>query len=133
MYVDNVGLIGTTVSSEKYKENIVNITSASRIYDLQPIQFDWKDEDVSDFGLSAEYTEEVYPELVRYKSEYTYEEYDEPTLDGDKTVKVNRTTGYRLTDEPEGVYYEKLPTLLLVEIQNLNDRVKFLEENCVLK
>jgi len=96
--------LGVTVSSAKYKENIVPIGSSSKaIYDLRPSSFNYKHDPDKQrkFGLIAEEVHEVIPELVIY----------------DKN------------GEPQSVAYHDLPVLLLNEIQRLKERIDFLEAN----
>ncbi len=97
--VDSSGLLGTTPSSMRYKDNIQDISNSADIYKLRPVEFQYKNEpQEQQYGLIAEEVESVYPELVVYK-------------DG----------------QPETVQYHKLDALLLKEIQRLNDRISELE------
>lgn len=90
--VDNTGLMGTVVSSRRYKENISDMDDASRpIMDLRPVTFNLKNDKTHErrFGLIAEEVEEIIPDLVVLNK------------DGD----------------PETVKYQDLPVLLLNELQ----------------
>jgi len=49
------------------------------------------------------------------------------------TFEEDCIVSYNLTDIPETISYKRLVTPLIQEAQNLNERVKFLEENCILK
>lgn len=69
VYVDNAGLLGTAVSSQVYKKNILDVTSQSaQIYDLRPVSFAYKDDETEalNYGLIAEEVAQVLPELVVY-------------------------------------------------------------------
>lgn len=101
LYADNTGLIGYVVSSQKYKENIKPLGAFSeKIYNLEPVSFDWKKDKTHDWGLIAEKTDKTFPEMVSY----------------DKDGK------------PETVSYNKLIVLLLNEVQKLNKRIEVLEQ-----
>lgn len=94
--------LGVTVSSAKYKENILPMGEASKaIFDLQPSIFNYKhDPDKqTKFGLIAEEVEKVLPQLVLYDAQ----------------------------GELQSVAYHDLPVLLLNEIQKLRDYVIRLE------
>lgn len=95
--------LGTVPSSRRYKENIHDISEDShKILNLRPVEFTYKKDEshTKQFGLIAEEVEEVFPYLVAYNK------------DG----------------QPETVKYHELPTLLLAEIQRLEERIKSLEE-----
>lgn len=98
------GLLGTVVSSERYKENISPITNeTSAVLDLTPVKFNYKNDEKKDvqYGLIAEEVDKVFPYLCLYDKE----------------------------GKPESVKYYELATLLLKEIQNLRSRVHELEKN----
>jgi len=104
LYIDNTGKLGYVSSSIRYKENIVDFQDASWLYDLRPVTFDYKDGSADHkMGLIAEEVEAVNQEIVSYSI----------LEDGSKQV--------------ETVSYSKLVTPLLVELQNLNDRIAELE------
>jgi len=110
-------------SSRRYKENIIDLTiDTSKIYDLVPRTFKWKDTDEPtvdengtiieptiletitgpiDFGLIAEEVHEVLPELVRYNKK----------------------------NEPNAVKYKVIAVLLLEEMKKLKARIEVLEGN----
>lgn len=92
------GLLGTVVSSKRFKENIKPMKDASdRIYQLEPVLFKYKDcEDCSEQrGLIAEEVEKIMPELVVY----------------DDNAK------------PFSVKYHELPCLLLNEMKKLKEQI----------
>ena len=67
--VDSTGHLGTTTSSERYKENIQPMDKASEaILSLQPVTFRYKHTldpaGIPQFGLVAEQVEQVNPDLV---------------------------------------------------------------------
>lgn len=103
VYSASTGQLGKTSSSIKHKENVHDIGDKSEIlYKLRPVRFTWKqDPDLPEFyGLIAEETAEVFPEITSWDKE---------------------------TGEPNSVYYEKLPALLLNELQKQNKRIAALE------
>jgi len=90
--------LGIAVSSRKYKENIVDMGSASDdIYKLRPVTFTLKDnQDQSiQYGLIAEEVAEVMPNIVVMDKE----------------------------GNPQTVQYHNLPALLLNEIQKLRKEI----------
>jgi hypothetical protein len=91
--IDNVGNVGTVVSSRKFKENIRHIADLSEsIYDLLPRVFNFiKQPESQSFGLIAEEVAEVMPSLV-----------------------VSDDNG-----DPFSIKYQDLPILLLNEIKKL--------------
>src|SRR5262249_11120669 len=67
--IDSSGHLGTTTSSERYKENIQPMDKASEaILSLKPVTFRYKHEldpnGIPQFGLVAEEVEKVNPDLV---------------------------------------------------------------------
>lgn len=95
--IDSNGQLGTISSSRRTKDNIADLGPVSRaIFDLRPVRFTYKQPFADgstpiQYGLIAEEVAEVLPELVAYGN------------DG----------------EPETVKYHVLPTLLLAEVQRL--------------
>lgn len=95
--IDGNGQLGTVNSSRRTKDNIENLGDVSRaIFDLRPVRFTYKQPFADgstpiQYGLIAEEVETVLPELVAYGN------------DG----------------QPETVKYHVLPTLLLAEVQRL--------------
>lgn len=101
IFVTAAGLIKFVSSSERYKKDIVSLTTPSeKIYDLEPVNFTWKETGEKDFGLIAEKVHELIPELAVLK-------------DG----------------RPESVKYSMLSVLLLNEVQKLKKEIEQLKEN----
>ena len=101
--VDNTGLLGTVVSSIRYKENIADMGSVSSpILTLRPVTFDLigKSNPIKQVGLIAEEVYKIMPSLVVHN------------LDG----------------QVESVKYHELPVLLLNEIQKALKRIDILED-----
>lgn len=100
--IDNTGLLGTIVSSARFKKNITDMGDrSSKVMGLRPVNFSYK-EDVTNsmqFGLIAEEVAEVMPELVVYDGAHN----------------------------PHTVRYHELPSILLNEIKKLAKRVEDLE------
>jgi hypothetical protein len=101
MYIDNTGLMGYVVSSIRYKENVRDIQDGFLAYNLRPVRFDYKDKSkgVDQVGFIAEEVAKVIPEAVSYDND----------------------------SKPETVNSSKLIPILTAAIQELNDRVKYLE------
>lgn len=94
LVIDNTGLLGTVVSSVRYKENITDMgSSTENIYKLRPVTFTLKKDESKSirFGLIAEEVEKVYPELVSYNKD----------------------------NEVESVKYHDLPVIILNELQKI--------------
>ena len=102
-------------SSIRYKDDVVPLDiDTSKIFDLAPKSFTWKDEDSPnfgpDYGLIAEEVNEVFPELVRHniKGRRSY------ATPGENT-------------EPQGVKYDALTVMLMEEVRKLKKRIDDLE------
>ena len=102
VYVNANGQLGTSQSSQRYKENIRDMGAASdALMQLRPVQFQYKQAapDGSkplQFGLIAEEVAEVYPELI-----------------------VRNREG-----QIESVQYQQLPAMLLNEWQKQRQTIK---------
>jgi len=88
--IDATGRLGTIVSSRRYKDNIVELTS-SRVLELQPVAFNYISTGDASIGLIAEDVELIMPSLV---------------------VR-------NLANQVETVKYHDIPVLLLAEIKKL--------------
>jgi hypothetical protein len=98
------GQLGTVVSSQRYKDNIVPMGSESDfIHQLKPSTFTFKcdSKKIKQYGLIAEQVEEVAPQLVSYNADGL----------------------------PETVRYHELASLLLNEIQKLRKEIDDLKSN----
>ncbi len=95
------GQLGTIASSERYKENIVNMDDSVSVMNLRPVEFTYKKDETKtkQYGLIAEEVNQDFPYLCFNNNEGT----------------------------PESVKYHELPVLLLKEIQKLNKRIEVLE------
>ena len=103
--VDLTGKLGTTVSSDRFKENISSSEmdlESEKIYDLNPVTFSYKEDATSAryYGLIAEEVEQVFPSLVVYDNE----------------------------GQPFAVRYQVLPMLLLNEVQKHQARIEELAD-----
>ena len=65
------GVLGTTTSSVRFKQDIENIGDySSKIYDFRPVNFKYKkDPSVQQYGMIAEEVEKIMPELIVYDDE----------------------------------------------------------------
>ena len=108
--VDSNGVLGTTVSSARFKQDVRDMGDSSDVLmKLRPVTFRYREDVVGkedaktpQYGLIAEEVEEVAPELVA------------PDLDG----------------KPYSVKYQELPALLLNELQK-EERVIEKEEQLI--
>ena len=117
--ISGTGYLFKYSSSRRYKENIIDLNfDSSRIYDLEPHNFKWKDitktnskgETVitigmNDFGYVAEEVHEILPQLVGYD---------------------NFENGDNL---PASVHYNQITVLLVEEMKKLRARIEVLEGN----
>ena len=104
LYLNMDDEISYSASSMRYKENVETAEDASWIYNLRPVNFDWKDQNRAkkegrQIGLIAEEVYALYPQLTWLDSK----------------------------GRPEGVHYEWLGVPLLVEVKKLRKRVEALE------
>jgi trimeric autotransporter adhesin len=103
--INSSGQLGAPSSSRRYKEDIQDMSDASRgLMDLRPVTFRYKKaaEDGSkplQYGLIAEEVAEVYPDLVVYKG-----------------------------GQPDAVQYQMLPPMLLNEVQKQNQHARQQDE-----
>lgn len=95
------GQLGTVSSSERYKENIIDMPENISVMNLRPVRFNYKSdkEKTYHYGLIAEEVHRDFPYLCHYN----------------------------VSNEPESVKYHELCTFLLKEVQNLNKRIEALE------
>jgi hypothetical protein len=133
LQVENSGKLGYIVSSERYKENIVDAdidTEANKIFSIPMKRFDYKDATLGTglTGTTAELLDTILPEVVSYEyekeavtkidengKEYTVDEYK---LDGES--KLIKTL-------PETYSRTMLVDYLICAVQNLNNRIQALE------
>lgn len=88
--IDQTGLLGTIVSSARYKKNIADLgDSTSDIYRLRPVSFNYLNHTHTEYGLIAEEVDMVYPNIV-----------------------IKNSSG-----QPETVQYQYLPVMMLNEMQ----------------
>jgi len=104
VFIDATGLLGTSVSSRIFKENINSIQDdiSAKLMSLNPVTFTFKSdkEHALQFGLIAEEVSEVLPEIVFMKK-------------GDDGSDP----------KPHSVKYEQIIPMLLFEIQKLNKEI----------
>jgi hypothetical protein len=95
--------INITLSTEKAKTNISNLgIDSNKIYKLRPVSFNWKTQPngPKTFGLIAEETAQIIPELVSYDEK----------------------------NNPHHVNYELLPVLLLDQLQKIRNEGLILKD-----
>lgn len=96
------GQLGDVVSSEKYKENIEDVSKTSySILNCRPVSFSYKSDKSKTkcFGLIAEEVEKVFPDLVLYKDGEVY-----------------------------SIRYHEIPSLLIAEMQKLKYEIEVLRK-----
>ncbi len=101
VYINSAGQLGTLPSSERFKENIHDMSGDSGVlYSLRPVSFRYKHaagpKDVPEFGLIAEEVEKINPALV-----------------------VHNDDG-----QPDGVRYEQVNAMLLNEFLKEHGKVQ---------
>ena len=95
-----VGGTITENSSIRYKENVVNLESATeKVEQLRAVRYNKIGHELEEIGLIAEEVAEVYPEVVNYNEE----------------------------GQPDGVNYTRLSVILLKAVQELTERINKLE------
>ena len=90
LYIDNTGLIGYDSSTIKQKENVLNIEPIDWIYQLRPVNFTFKTDDLKSkqYGLIAEEVELINSNFVSYDN-------IEEEIGGEKIkIKVPATVSY---------------------------------------
>ena len=103
VFVGATGLLGTTTSSIKFKDNIEDMNNASEdIYKLRPVIFTYKEDETHaiQYGLIAEEVDHIFPEIVARDED----------------------------NEPYSVQYHVLPVLLLNEMKKQQSTIESLQE-----
>ncbi len=101
--IDSSGQLGDIASSERFKENIQDMSQTTQsILDCRPVSFNYKSDKEKNkcFGMIAEEVHQVFPDLVIYK-------------DG----------------EPYSIKYHEIPALLIAEIQKLKKEISDLRKS----
>ena len=132
----NIGDLGIVqASTRKAKKNFIPFTMSadfkSNFLNLQTVNFQWKGDNSGeyDYGLIAEETSELVPDITKYGPDYTYD---------DETGQRIQISGSYVTSSndivPGGVVYEYIPLYLLEvikdqqkEINDLASRIAALE------
>ena len=104
--VNASGVLGTTTSSIRYKQDIEDISTdfTSKIYNLRVVDFYYKAEPNAEFkstGLIAEEVNDIYPHLMAYDEK----------------------------NEIHSVKYQDIPILLLKELQIKNAEIQVLKSD----
>ena len=98
--IDANGDIRPLTSSERYKENIINLSiDSSFIHKLRSVEYDYINGAGHDFGLIAEEVNELCPLMVNFNTE----------------------------GEPESVKYSQLTIFLLEEVKRLRVELDFMK------
>lgn len=134
----NTGSPTCTVSSEKYKRNVTQLTSALDIIrELQPVTFINKGDPYNreHFGLVAEQVAQVEPRLVFYEVQRTLKtKVLDHMKDNPKYEPKDEDYTETLTNDPRGVKYEEVVGVLVgamkeqqAQIDSLDARLTALE------
>ena len=100
MYNGSFISTGPHISDIRLKKNIEPLTNGlDKILKLNPVTFDWIENEREDIGLIAEQVNEIYPEFV----------------------------GRNPAGEIQGIKYSKLTTILIKSIQELKEEVEILK------
>jgi hypothetical protein len=112
MIVESGGGLGYLVSTRESKSNIKSITNVDFISQLNPVQFNYRKKD----NLTNEYTDELYNNV-------TY------GFIADEVEKVNKELVFYNEDGVTlaGVEYNSMIAILTKAVQELNERIKQLE------
>jgi hypothetical protein len=119
LYVDNTGLIGNLVSSERYKKDIEELIDINWLYDLRPVSYRYKTSDAKEkeMGLIAEEVLKINPNLVSFNENgvpetVVYSKLVAPLL---KAVQDQKTTidGLKSENEMLRERLEKLENVVL--------------------
>jgi trimeric autotransporter adhesin len=75
LFVDDDGKIGYVSSSARYKEDIIDMQDVNWIYQLRPVNFTYKSDEMKkqQYGLVAEEVEKVNPDFVSYNKDGSVE------------------------------------------------------------
>jgi hypothetical protein len=146
VYVGSTGWLGTVTSSIHRKENIRRDIDkySSKIFDLEPLMFDYKDDrGDNQFGMIAEEVEPIMPELISYgyfapndtnlTNELSPTDLEDHYYTDQGTDEEIFVSGVKdAVIRPVTVQYDKLTPLMLNELKKLkesNDQlVKEVEE-----
>ena len=101
-----------SVSDRRLKKDIYTISgSMNKILQLRPTEFTWIEQDKQDIGFIAQEVEEIIPEVIE-------------TTDG----FVDSETGEKSHENTKTISYTKLIPYLVDTIQQMDKRIKELEE-----
>ncbi len=100
------------VSDQRLKKDIYTISgSMNKVLQLRPTEFTWIEQDKQDVGFIAQEVEEIIPEVIE-------------TTDG----FVDSETGEKSHENTKTISYTKLIPYLVDTIQQMDKRIKELEE-----
>jgi len=68
LYINDDGQLGFIISSKRYKKNIKNMENTDWLYELRPVNFNYKKDktNIKQYGLIAEEVELINPSFVSY-------------------------------------------------------------------
>ena len=124
LLINSSGELGYDSSTQRKKTNIANMEDTSWLYDLRPVNFEYKAKEFKVFnervnGKLRDVTKEVYTEKGNGKKEYG--------LIAEEVEKLCPQMVFYDDDIVEGVHYKKLIPVLLNEVIALNGRILALE------
>jgi hypothetical protein len=120
------GEVGLTSSSIRVKKDIKDMGNTDWLYDLHPVTFRFKSNNVFSYGLIAEEVLPIAPDFVYYNPEkievdrgYNPEIWDRVEKDSESNKFFKQEMG--------GVHYDRFVPILINEIQKLRSRIAALE------
>lgn len=120
--INSGGLLGTVVSSQKYKNSITPVSDAesSRILDLECVSFKYNGDKSGEqhYGFIAEDVLDIIPEVIVY----------EPMRDEDGAIIHDEDDNIIYSKDPSTIKYHLLWPLLQDQVKNLSKMVKHQEK-----
>jgi hypothetical protein len=133
LYVDSTGLLGPLPSSQRFKENIRDITEIPELYQLRIRKADLKSGEKDIICLIAEEAEDIMSSLVRYA---IYEKTETEDIQIDCTNYTDMSNSKKLTPNvPKRIYLKRKKRDVAgnVIIENGEEVEEEIEKECILK
>jgi hypothetical protein len=119
LFADNNGKIGYVSSSARYKDNISNMDDIEWLYQLRPVNFNYKSDEMgrNQYGLIAEEVEQVNADFVSYNDDgqvetVSYSQMISPMI---KAIQEQNATIEQLKSEIEAMKAEREEMLSRLE------------------
>lgn len=109
VFVTSSGLLGVNLSSERYKEDIQNITiDPQKVYQIQPVEFKYKEGFINEEAKDQKFIGLIAEQLHE--------------------IGLDKFVEYNEDGIPDSVKYSMLSLALIETVKDLNDRLLKLEE-----